>query len=226
MRLIDEVAHEMRTPVTTIKGSMEALLDEVLEPGPEVYSRVADEASRLQRLAEDLSTLSRAEEHTLHMDSVLIDAAEVAAEVCERMRPQFQHADVTLTTTGTHAPVAGDAHRLTQVLVNLLGNALGHCDAGAAVTVSSGSDANSSWVAVADTGRGIDPAELERIFERFYRVPDASTPGGRGIGLTIARSLVRAHGGTLTVESGGLGHGATFTVRLPRAQEPVAPVAR
>ncbi len=217
--LIDEVAHEMRTPITTIKGSMEALLDEVVEPGPEVYARVADEASRLHRLAEDLSTLSRAEEHTLSLHASPIDVAHVASEVAERMRTQFDHAGVALAVSGGPAPVMGDPQRLAQVLVNLVGNALGHTTRGGTVTVTSGSDATSSWVAVADSGRGIAPEELGRIFERFYRVPDASTPGGRGIGLTIARSLVQAHGGTLTAASAGPGRGATFTVRLPRGDE-------
>lgn len=215
-RLIDEVAHEMRTPLTTIKGSMEALLDEVVEPGPEVYARVADEASRLQRLAEDLSTLSRAEEHTLRMEMVPIDAADVALEVCERMRPQFEHAGVTLLVNGSSAPVLGDAHRLAQVVINLVGNALGHTDAGGTVTVTSGGDPVHSWVSVTDSGQGIAEEELAPIFERFYRVPSASTPGGRGIGLTIARSLIEAHGGAVSVASEGLGKGATFVVTLPR----------
>ncbi len=217
-RLIDEVAHEMRTPITTIKGSMEALLDEVVEPGPEVYARVADEASRLQRLAEDLSTLSRAEEHTLSLHASPLDIAHVAADVVERMRSQFEHAGVDLAVGGDPAPTVGDPQRLAQVLVNLVGNALGHTNQAGAVTVTSGSDTTTSWVSVADTGRGIAPEELDRIFERFYRVPDASTPGGRGIGLTIARSLVQAHGGTLTAASAGLGKGATFTVTLPRGE--------
>ncbi|NYI40048.1 sensor histidine kinase [Demequina lutea] len=214
--LIDEVAHEMRTPLTTIKGSMEALLDEVVEPGPEVYARVADEASRLQRLAEDLSTLSRAEEHSLSLHASPIDVANVAADVAARMRTQFEHAGVALAVEGGPGPTVGDPQRLAQVLVNLVGNALGHTGQGGKVTVTSGSDATTSWVSVADSGPGIAPEELDRIFERFYRVPDASTPGGRGIGLTIARSLVQAHGGTLTAASKGLGHGATFTMRLPR----------
>jgi signal transduction histidine kinase len=221
-RLIDEVAHEMRTPLTTIKGSMEALLDEVVDPGPEVYARVADEASRLQRLAEDLSTLSRAEEHTLRMELSSIDAADVASEVCERMRPQFEHAGVALRVDGSSAPVVGDAHRLAQVVINLVGNALGHTHAGDTVTVTSGSDAATSWVSVTDTGQGIAEDELGRIFERFYRVPDASTPGGRGIGLTIARSLVEAHGGTLSVASEGVGKGAVFVATLPRHEAPDA----
>lgn len=214
-RLIDEVAHEMRTPITTIKGSMEALLDEVVEPGPEVYARVADEASRLQRLAEDLSTLSRAEEHTLRMELELVDAGQVAIEVCERMRPQFEHAGVELHVDATRADVIGDAHRLAQVVVNLLGNALGHTDAGGTVTVTSGQDGSVAWIRVVDSGRGIAAEELDRIFERFYRVPGATAPGGRGIGLTIARSLVEAHGGTLTAASDGIGKGATFLIRVP-----------
>jgi len=216
--LIDEVAHEMRTPITTIKGTMEALLDEVVEPGPEVYARVADEASRLQRLAEDLSTLSRAEEHTLSLHASSIDVAHVAADVAERLRTQFEHAGVDLAVEGGPCPTMGDPQRLAQVLVNLVGNALGHTGRGGIVTVTSGGDATTSWVSVADSGRGIAPEELGRIFERFYRVPDASTPGGRGIGLTIARSLVRAHGGTLTAASAGLGKGATFTMTLPRGE--------
>lgn len=215
-RLIDEVAHEMKTPLTTIKGSMEALLDEVVAPGPEVYARVAGEASRLQRLAEDLSMLSRAEEHTLSLHAASVDVADVAADVARKMRSQFDHAGVALAVMGNPAPVVGDAHRLAQVVVNLVGNALGHTNRGDSVTVTSGSDPVTSWVSVADTGRGIAPDELDRIFERFYRVPDASTPGGRGIGLTIARSLVHAHGGTLTATSDGLGRGATFLVTLPR----------
>ncbi len=217
-RLIDEVAHEMRTPITTIKGSMEALLDEVVEPGPEVYARVADEASRLQRLAEDLSTLSRAEEHTLRVELRQMDAAQVAVEVCERMRPQFEHACVELQVSTTSASVIGDAHRLAQVVVNLVGNALGHTDAGGTVTVTAGQDDAATWIRVADSGRGIAAEELDRIFERFYRVPGASAPGGRGIGLTIARSLVEAHGGTLTATSEGIGKGATFLVTLPATQ--------
>lgn len=223
-RLIDEVAHEMRTPITTIKGSMEALLDEVVTPGPEVYARVADEASRLQRLAEDLSTLSRAEEHTLSLHLAPIDVAHVASDVADKMRTQFDHAGVTLAVAGAPAPVEGDPHRLAQVLTNLVGNALGHTGAGDTVTLASGSDATTSWVEVADTGRGIAPEELDRIFERFYRVPDASTPGGRGIGLTIARSLVQAHGGTLTATSDGHGKGATFRVTLPRSLSGSAPL--
>lgn len=222
-RLIDEVAHEMRTPITTIKGSMEALLDEVEQPGPEVYARVADEASRLQRLAEDLSTLSQAEEHTLRMERAPVDVAQVAAEVCERMRPQCEHAGVTLRVEGSAAPVTGDAHRLAQVIVNLVGNALGHTDRGDTVTVTSTLAGATARVTVADTGHGIGAEELGRIFERFYRIPDPSAPGGRGIGLTIARSLVEAHGGTLTASSDGIGKGATFVVTLPRDGEAALP---
>ena len=213
--LIDEVAHELRTPITTIKGSMEALLDEVIESSPELYARVADEASRLQRLAEDLSTLSRVEEHALSMEPIGLDVAALAAEVGERMRPQFEHAQVALEIRVQPARAHGDPHRLTQVLVNLVGNALGHSDADGTVTIVAGSDQETSWVAVSDTGRGIPSEEIGRIFERFYRVPGASTPGGRGIGLTIARSLARAHGGDVTATSDGVGRGSTFRLALP-----------
>lgn len=216
-RLIDEVAHEMRTPVTTIGGTMEGLLDKVIHPGPEVWTRLAEEAARLGRLADDLSTLSRAEEQTLPLQRASIDLADVARSVIDRLGPQFEHAQVGLILEATPARVDGDADRLAQVLTNLVGNALRHSPPQSAVRVRTGAEDGVAWAEVVDDGVGIAPGDLERIFERFYRVPDASGPGGRGIGLTIARSLARAHGGDVTAASAGIGHGATFRLFLPAA---------
>lgn len=214
--LIDEVAHEMRTPITTIRGSMEALLDEVIEPNPEVFARIADEASRLQRLAEDLSTLSRAEEHTLSLSRQSVDLAKLARGVAERIGPQFDL--VAIDASAAHEPVLieADPDRITQILVNLVGNAMRHGGEGSIVEVAAGRDASSAWVRVTDHGVGLAADEVDRVFERFYRVPTASGKGGRGIGLTIARSLARAHGGDVTAVSQGLGTGSSFTLRLPR----------
>jgi len=221
-RLLAEVTHELRTPITVIRGQMEGLIDGVIEPTAEVYVAVTDEASRVQRLVEDLTTLSRSEEGTLQIDLAALDLAEVAVEAAERLRPQFDHSGVRLETDPTSdvvLPVRGDRDRLTQIVTNLLGNALAHTPTDGTVTLTAGREASMSWIDVDDTGPGIEPGERERIFDRFYRGPDANGTNrqGRGLGLTIARSLARAHGGDVTVMPARSGTGATFRVTIPAA---------
>lgn len=213
--LLGEVTHEMRTPLTVIGGHLEALVDGVLAPNDGTFLLLADETKRLERLVDDLTLLSRADEGTLSVELVPIDLAQVVADVLARIAPQFEHADITLRPPAPGAlPVLGDAQRLAQVLTNIVGNALEHTPAGGVVTVRSGRG-DTTWVDVADTGEGIAPDQIEAVFERFHRAPGASGRSGRGIGLTIARSLARAHGGDVTASSGGPGHGATFRLTLP-----------
>ncbi|WP_082099135.1 sensor histidine kinase [Demequina iriomotensis] len=221
-RLIDEVTHEMRTPLTTIGGTMEGLIDGVVEPGAATYERVAAEAARLRRLAEDLSTLSRAQESTLALALAAVDLATLTRDAAERLRPQFEHRGVGLAVDAPRpVPVTADADRITQVLVNVLGNALAHSPRGSQVAVAAARDAAGALVTIADQGSGIAGEDLERVFERFFRGADASDRPGRGIGLTIARSLARAHGGDLTARSAGPGRGATFTLTLGGDRRPV-----
>jgi len=215
-RLIGEVAHELRTPLTTIRASMEALIDGVVAPDPEVFARIAEEASRLHRLADDLTLLSQAEESAIPLRVSAIDLGAIAHAACERLEAQFDDKGVELVVASLPPlVVSADPDRVTQILTNLLGNAMTHTPEGGSVTVSGGRADGAAWIAVSDTGAGIRPAEISRIFERFYRVPDASHPAGRGIGLTIARGMARAHGGDVTATSGGLGKGATFRLTLP-----------
>ncbi len=217
LRLLGEVSHELRTPLTTIEGYMEAVLDGVLEPSADVIAAVAHEAGRLKRLAADIALLSRAEEATLELDVRDHDVSDLVAGVVARLRPQFDEKGVDLVLdAGSPAVVPVDADRITQVVTNLVGNALTYTPTGGSVDVVVHADPRGATVTVADTGRGIDPAETDRIFERFYR-GDRSAPGGMGVGLSIARGIVRLHGGDVTVDSTGRGTGSTFTVRLPRA---------
>jgi signal transduction histidine kinase len=217
-QLLGEVTHEMRTPITVIRGQAEGLIDGVVRPSPEVFAAIADEAARLQRIVDDLTLLSRADEGTLDIDLTELDLVAVSVAAAERLRPQFDYADVTLVVdvgdSPAPIPIRGDVGRLTQVLSNLLGNALGHTPAAGTVTVRPGREDARAFVDVIDTGPGIPPDEVERIFERFYR---GSRPGtrqaGRGIGLTIARSLARAHGGDVVVEA--TAPGATFRLSMP-----------
>ncbi|HZD80500.1 MAG TPA: HAMP domain-containing sensor histidine kinase [Actinomycetota bacterium] len=215
-RLIGEVAHELRSPLTTIRASMEGLIDGVLEPTVESFAAIADEAGRLERLADDLTLLSQAEERAIPLHLEPNDLGELAARAAERLRPQFDLQGVGLKIEpGPSLSVHADRDRIAQVLTNLLGNALTHTPPGGTVTVRGGIHGSTAWVEVADTGAGIPPAELERIFDRFYRVPDPNHPAGRGIGLTIARGIARAHGGDVTAASDGPGTGAIFRVTIP-----------
>ena len=224
-QLLGEVTHELRTPITVIRGQTENLIDGVVTPSLEVYAAIADEASRLQRLVDDLTLLSRADEGTLEVHLAHIDLEAVAAAAAERLRPQFDYANVTLVVDTNNPPgplpVCGDSERLTQVFSNLLGNALGHTPTGGTVTLRTGRDHSIAFVDVIDTGSGIPDSELERIFERFYRRSDDGgatgrpSRAGRGIGLTIARSLARAQGGEVVATSPGPGSGAKFRVTIP-----------
>lgn len=216
LRLLGEVSHELRTPLTTIEGYMEAMLDGVLEPTPDILASVAHEASRLKRLAADIALLSSAEEATLELDPEEVDLGELAVGVVMRLQPQFEEADVRVTVVSpSRCPVVADADRIIQILTNLVGNALTYTPAEGEVKIVVEANRDEARVHVVDTGQGIDPEDAERIFERFQR-GDRSAPGGMGVGLSIARSLAQLHGGSLTVESPGLGEGSRFTLTIPK----------
>jgi signal transduction histidine kinase len=217
--LLGEVTHELRTPITVIRGQTEGLIDGIVAPSTEAFVAIADEAARLQRIVDDLTLLSRADEGTLDVRCVELDLAAVAASAAERLRPQFDFAGVTLEvdvgSPPAPLPVLGDVDRLTQILSNLLGNALGHTPDAGMVTVRTGREGSMAFVDVVDTGHGIPADEVDRIFERFYRGPTGtSSRAGRGIGLTIARGLARAHGGDVVAFGGGSG-GARFRLTVP-----------
>jgi signal transduction histidine kinase len=217
-RLLGDVAHEMRTPLTALDGYVEGLLDGVFSPTAENLHAMAEELHRLHRLADDLSTLSRTEENRLELHLVDADLGTIARAAAGRLRPQFEDAGVALQVRDHGpAPVHVDVDRITQVLTNLLGNALLATDAAGSVDVDVAVGADSAVASVRDTGIGFRAEDRERIFERFYRVAAGRRRSpGSGVGLTIARGLATAHGGELRADSDGPGLGATFTVTLPR----------
>jgi histidine kinase len=214
--LISEVAHEMRTPLTTITGYVEGMLDGVFEPSDEILGAVVDETARLERLASDLSTLSRAEERSLVLHLTREDLGDLAELTAARLGSQFDGKGVRLEVRAAPPlPVVVDRDRIIQVLTNLLGNALTYTGAGGQVTVSGERRGSTVALSVHDTGAGIAAEDLDLVFERFYRVPGLPRPpSGSGIGLTIARGIARAHGGDVTVASPGLGEGSTFSLQL------------
>jgi two-component system sensor histidine kinase BaeS len=217
--LIGDVAHELRTPLATIEGYTEGVLDGVVAPSEATWALIHDEVGRLKRLVNDLQELSRAEAKQLALHPAAIAPAELVERARARLAAQYAEKGVALET---HAPpdlpaVEVDADRILQVLVNLLGNALRATPAGGRVQVRARADADSVTVEVADTGVGIAPEHLAHLFERFYRVDKARSRalGGHGIGLTISKALVEAHGGQIRAHSAGPGKGATFGLTLP-----------
>ncbi len=226
-RLVSEIAHEMRTPLTILSGQIEGMADGIFAPDDLMFASLADDLTRLRRLADDLSNLSRVEEGAFVLNHTPTDVTALAASTAERLRPQFDDGGVTLVTIpGPPVMALLDSGRITQVLVNLLGNALAASNPGGRVTVSvdvSHTLEPQVEIRVKDTGIGVAAHDLTRIFTRFERVqhPGRAAPaGGSGIGLTIARGIVHAHGGTITATSRGLGMGATFIVRLPLRPNP------
>lgn len=218
LHLISEVSHELRSPLATIKGYMEALVDGVLPMDEEVLVVVGKETSRLERLATDLNTLSRTEEGRDELRLELVDMAEIAQDVTAHLRPQFQDQEVALEAGSmARLPAEVDRDRMTQVLTNIIGNALTYTPANGKVRINGGVVGETVQIEVTDTGRGLEPDQLAIVFERFYRA-DRSVAGGSGIGLTIARSIALRHGGDITVSSPGPGLGSTFTITLPHAR--------
>lgn len=218
-QLIGDVSHELRTPLTTIKASLEALIDGVIPAAPETFEQIHREADRLERLVNDLQELNRVESGAFELDLQPLAVSDLFKTTVERLGRQFTEKGVALQLDlPPDLPlVCGDADRLGQVLLNLAGNALLYTPAGGQVTLAARTSGDRVEVLVRDTGIGIAPEHLPHLFDRFYRVDRsrARLSGGSGIGLTISRRLVEAHGGSIRVESPGPGLGSTFAFTLP-----------
>ena len=215
--LLADLAHELRTPIATIEGYTEGLADGVVAPEPATWQTLKSASARLSRLADDLATVSDAEERhgdlTLashHPEALLHTAVEAA-------RPAFDAKEVALSMdVEARTPnVAVDADRFGEVLDNLLDNALRHTQPGEHVEVTARRDGDAVEITVTDSGEGIPREALTHVFERFYRADPARPRGGSGIGLTIARAIVHAHRGRIAVTSPGPGRGTRVAVRLP-----------
>ena len=221
LALVGDVAHELRTPLATIEGYAEGLIDGVVEPSPETFALLHTEAGRLRRLVDDLQELSRAEARQLSLHVRPTAASRLLEVVAERLGPQYAEKGVALAVHPADGlpAVLADEGRAVQVLTNLLGNALRYTPPGGRVEVRARRVAANVEFVVADTGAGIAAEHLPHVFERFYRADRSRSraAGGSGIGLTIAKHLVEAQGGHIRAESDGPGRGATFSFTLPIA---------
>jgi signal transduction histidine kinase len=220
-RLLSDVAHELRTPLATIDAHLEGLADGVIEPKPETWLLLRTETARLNRLSEDISRVSRAEEHQLDLHLRHEQPQRLIERAARAATRAYTDKGVDLRTEpdGGAPEVEVDSDRIGEVLANLLDNALRHTPPGGAVTLAATGDGDKALITVSDTGEGLEPEELEQVFERFYRTDSARSRerGGSGIGLTISRAIAEAHGGALSAASEGSGRGSTFTLALPLA---------
>ncbi|HEX8730799.1 MAG TPA: ATP-binding protein [Ktedonobacterales bacterium] len=224
LELVGDVAHELRTPLATLTGYLEGLLDGVVESTPETWARLHTESLRLSRLVDDLQELSRAEARQISLRMAAIQPGSIISAARERVEAPYAEKGLELhmpapADLATFPAVMADPDRAAQALTNLLTNALRYTPAPGRVDVTVTRQGAALTFRVSDTGIGIAAEDLPHLFERFYRVDKSRSRalGGSGIGLTITRALVSAMGGSLRAESAGLGKGSAFTFTLPLA---------
>ena len=217
VELIGTVAHELRTPLSGLKGYAEGMVDGVFSVTHAAAS-IGREVDRLERLLGDLQRLSQVEAGAVSVGRETVQLDAITREVCAQLESRFTAKRLELNCQTQPVTVVGDADRLKQVLHNLLSNALRHTIAGQ-VTVRVTTEQQSGWLTVTDSGEGIGAADLPHVFERFYRADRSRSRGddsslGVGVGLTIAKHLVERMGGSLSLTS-ALGVGTTARVVLP-----------
>jgi signal transduction histidine kinase len=220
--LVADVAHELRTPVSNIQGYLEALKDGLLQPDEATITTIHGQVIHLGHLVEDLRLLAQAEAGALQLNRVPGCMQDVLRVCVEAVRPRAEAKGITLNLEAVDLMpmVEMDGTRISQVVDNLLENAIIHTPDGGGITVSAGysgpTGSEMVRVAVADSGPGIQSEDLARVFDRFFRADPsrARATGGVGLGLTIAKQLVEVHGGTIHVES-IVPTGARFVFELP-----------
>ncbi|WLR50185.1 ATP-binding protein [Bacillus tianshenii] len=215
---VANVSHELKTPMTSIRGFSETLLDGAMED-PELreyfINIILKESGRLQNIIKDLLDLSKVEQEGFQLNLQQVDLQSVVEDIELILRHKAEEKEIDLQLDLPEEPclVEGDAHRIKQIFINLINNALSYTHAGGSVTVSVGKRGKYCSVSVADTGIGMKEEQIPRIFERFYRVDKdrSRNSGGTGLGLAIVKHLVEAHKGKIEVQS-ELGKGTVFTV--------------
>jgi signal transduction histidine kinase len=221
--MVADVAHELRTPLSNIQGYLEAIRDRVMKPNAATIRSLNEEAALLSQLVNELQELSLAEAGELKLAYRSEDTTRLVRQAVSPWQPKMAAKEISLSLDLPDGlpPVRIDWQRVNQVLHNLLENAVAHTFKGGSINVAATELDGWVEISVADTGEGIPAADLPNIFERFYRVDKsrARVTGGSGLGLTIAKRLIEAHGGRITVES-KLGGGTCFSFTIPVEKQP------
>jgi signal transduction histidine kinase len=218
-RLLGDVAHELRAPLTNLQCQIEAVRDGLAAPDDAAMRSLHEETLLLGRLVNDIQDLALAEAGRLPLHPERVHTPAAVDSALNAVAPLAQERGVALRTSAAGSPdVHADPARLAQILRNLLANAIAATPPGGSIEVGGGAEDGMAWIAVTDTGRGISPEHLPRVFDRFYRADQdrARATGGAGLGLSIVKQLVEAQGGHVAVES-EVGRGSTFRFTLPRS---------
>jgi two-component system sensor histidine kinase BaeS len=219
--LTNDVAHELRTPITNLRCHIEAIVDGVVRVDAETIGALGADVRQLERLVEDLGLLAQADAGQLRLVPEDVDLATLTGEIVRDLAPRLAAAGITLDRdVATDARAFVDRVRLRQVLANLLDNAIAYTPSGGRIVVSARANGSGTILEVRDTGDGIAPEHLPHLFDRFYRADPSRSrrTGGAGLGLAIAKNLVTASSGTIAVASEP-GKGTAFTVTLPERLE-------
>jgi two-component system sensor histidine kinase KdpD len=223
--LLNSVSHELRTPIATITGAATSLLDEKINGSRERWMAVVQEiqgaADRLNRVVENLLGMTRLESGRLKPKLEWCDVSDLISVAVNRMKADFAQHELIVDVAPDLPLVQIDFVMMEQALLNLLHNAVVHTPPGTRVRITAKVDGNDLSLSVADRGPGLPPADLDRVFDKFYRAPGAR-PGGTGLGLSISKGLVEAQGGTISAENRANG-GARFIIRLPIGAPPDVP---
>ncbi len=217
-RLTADMAHELRTPLATLQSHLEAMIDGIWKPDAERLAGLHEEILRLNRLVSDLEKLARYEDDSGSLRRSELDLSALVEAIVRNHEPQFRAKGVALRfeQDGGAKPLSADPDKLSQAVINLLSNALKFTPTGGEVAVQVACGPEGGEIRVADSGIGIGPEDLPRVFERFYRADSSRNraTGGAGIGLSIAKAIVEAHGGVISAASQP-GRGTEFHIHLP-----------
>lgn len=216
-QLTEDVAHELRTPITILQSYLEAMADGLWEPDKDRLQSCYDEVERIGRLVGDLENLARLEGGLLKLERQPVELYPLVEQVTAGFALELHSKNLHLKIQGAHPTLMADEGRLKQVVINLLSNAIKYSAEGCSITFELFETGDSAGFRISDNGIGIAEEELPYIFERFYRADKSRNrlTGGTGIGLTIVKSIIEAHGGRIFVHS-KLGEGSVFTITLPK----------
>lgn len=215
--LTADVAHELRTPLTTVASHLEAMIENVWKPTPERLQSCYEEIERLSSLVADLEHLAKVEGDNLNLNKTEFDLLDLVGSVVDNFEVEWNKKKISIKIEGRETMVLADRWRISQVITNLLSNAIKYTCEGGFIQISVEEEGGYGILIVEDSGIGIPEEKLPFIFERFYRTDESRNrkTGGAGIGLAIVKSILNAHGGTVTAKS-ALGKGSSFFVKLPK----------
>lgn len=218
-RLSSDIAHEIRTPLTTLKGNIEAMIDGVWEISEERLYRCYEEVSRITRLIGEIDRINELESQESQLQKTTFDLTELAQQIVDNFQPMLVENKLNCSVSGDRVFISADRDKIHQVLTNLLANAIKFTPSGGRIDLYVSQSKGTTSFRIIDNGQGIPPEEVGQIFERFYMAEPSrnSKLGGQGIGLSIVKGIVNAHQGTISVDS-IYGKGTTFTINLPMAK--------